>query len=112
NDSTGGDGLNTTGYRFNAPVASDQNTYIARLDYKLDSSGKHSLFVRGNLQNDSANGVPQFPGLAPNSVNLANNKGMAAGLTSVLSTTMVNTFRYGFTRVGNQSTGVLTSNYE
>ena len=112
NDSTGGDGLNTTGYRFNAPVASDQNTYIVRFDYKLDSAGKHSLFARGNLQNDSANGTPQFPGLPPNSVSLANNKGMAAGLTSVLSTSLVNSFRYGFTRVGTQTTGVLTSPYE
>ena len=112
NDSTGGDGRNTTGYRFNAPVASDQNTYIARFDYKIDSSGKHSLFARGNLQNDSANGTPQFPGQPPNSVSLANNKGLAAGVTSVLSPSLVNTFRYGFTRLGNQTTGVLTSNYE
>jgi hypothetical protein len=112
NDSTGGDGLNTTGYRFNAPVASDQNTYIVRFDYKLDSAGKHSLFARGNLQNDSANGTPQFPGQPPTSVTLANNKGMAAGITSVLKPTLVNTFHYGFTRVGNETTGVLTSNYE
>jgi hypothetical protein len=112
NDNTGGDGLNTTGFRFNAPVASDQNTYIAKLDYKLDSAGKHSLFWRGNLQNDSANGVPQFPGQPPNSVTLANNKGFAAGWTGVLTNSIVNTFRYGFTRVGNQTTGVLTSPYE
>jgi hypothetical protein len=112
NDSSGGDGLNTTGFRFNTPVASDQNTYIARFDYKVDSAGKHSLFARANLQNDSANGTPQFPGLPPNSVTLANNKGIAAGLTSVITPAIVNTFRYGFTRVGNQSTGVLTSNYE
>jgi hypothetical protein len=112
NDSTGGDGLNTTGYRFNSPVASDQNTYIAKFDYKLDNAGKHSLFWRGNLQNDSANGTPQFPGQPPNSVTLSNNKGFATGATSVLTTSLVNTFRYGFTRAGNETTGVLTSNYE
>ncbi|HXB67116.1 MAG TPA: carboxypeptidase regulatory-like domain-containing protein [Candidatus Acidoferrales bacterium] len=112
NDNTGGDGLNTTGYRFNSPVASDQNTYIAKLDYKLDNAGKHSLFWRGNLQNDSANGTPQFPGQPPNSVTLSNNKGFAAGWTGVLTNSIVNTFRYGFTRVGNQTTGVLTSPYE
>jgi hypothetical protein len=111
NDTTGGDGINTTGFRFNSPVASDQNTYIARLDYKLDSAGKHSLFARANLQNDSANGTPQFPGLPPNSVSLANNKGIAAGVTSVLKPTVVNTFRYGFTRLGNESSGVLTNAY-
>jgi hypothetical protein len=112
NDNSNGDQLNTTGYRFNAPVASDQNTYIARFDYKIDSAAKHSLFARANLQNDSANGTPQFPGQPPNSVTLANNKGIAAGLTSVLTPTLINSFRYGFTRVGNQTTGVLTSPYE
>lgn len=112
NDNTLGDSLNTTGYRFNAPVSSDQNTYIAKLDYKVDSAGKHSLFWRGNLQNDSAGGTPQFPGQPPNSVNLANNKGFAAGWTGVLSSSLVNTFRYGFTRLGNQTTGVLTSPFE
>ena len=112
NNSAVGDGLNTTGYLFNAPVASDQNTYIAKLDYKLDNAGKHSLYWRGNLQNDSANGTPQFPGQPPNSVSLANNKGFAAGWTAVLSNSFVSTFRYGFTRAGNETTGVLTSPYE
>jgi hypothetical protein len=112
NDNSQGDGLNTTGYRFNAPVASDQNTYIAKIDYKIDEAGKHSIFWRGNLQNDSANGTPQFPGQPPNSVTLNNSKGFAAGYTAVLSPNLVSNFHYGFTRYGNQSTGVLTSNYE
>jgi hypothetical protein len=112
NNNSIGDGLNTTGYTFNAPVASDQNTYIAKLDYKLDNAGNHSLFWRGNLQNDSANGTPQFPGQPPNSVSLANSKGFATGWTGVLSPSLVSSFRYGFTRAGNQTTGVLTSPYE
>lgn len=112
NDTALGDGINSTGYLFNAPVASDQNTYIAKFDYKVDSAGKHSLFWRGNLQNDSANGTPQFPGQPPNSVTLNNSKGFAAGWTAVLSPNLVSNFRYGFTRYGNQQTGVLTSNYE
>ncbi len=112
NDLTFGDGLNTEGYRFNAPVASDQNTYIVKLDYKFDNAGNHAIFVRGNLQNDSANGLPQFPGEPAASVTLANNKGLAAGSTDVFGPNLVSTFRYGFTRVGNQTTGVLTSNYE
>ncbi len=75
--------LNTIGYTFNAPVHADQNTYIAKLDYNVDSSGKNRLFWRGILQNDSRNGTPQFPGQQPNSVTLANNKGQAIGWTSV-----------------------------
>ena len=82
NNSSLGDGLNFTGYTFNAPIHSKQDTYTAKLDYKLDNSGKESLFWRGNLQNDHAAGTPQFPGEAPNTTTLSNNKGMAAGVTS------------------------------
>ena len=111
NNSSLGDGINFTGYTFNAPIHSKQDTYIAKFDYKLDSSGKESLFWRGNLQNDHAAGTPQFPGEAPNSTTLSNNKGMAAGLTSVLRSNLVSTFRYGFTRQGGETTGILGSNY-
>ena len=111
NNSSLGDGLNFTGYTFNAPIHSKQDTYTAKLDYKLDSSGKESLFWRGNLQNDHAAGTPQFPGQAPNTTTLSNNKGMAAGLTSVLRSNLVSTFRYGFTRQGGETTGILSSNY-
>jgi hypothetical protein len=115
NDTSFGDKLNTMGYRFNAPEGGDQNTYIIKVDYKLDNAGNHALFVRGNLQNDSGvgpTGLPQFPGQPGASLTLANNKGLAAGSTDVLSPNLVNTFRYGLTRVGNQTAGVLSSNYE
>jgi hypothetical protein len=114
NNNSVGDGLNTTGYTFNAPGHSVQNTYIAKFDYHINDN--NSIFARGNLQNDSAdNGssnAPQFPGLPANSVSLANSKGIAAGWTSVVKSNLVSTFRYGLTRAGNQNTGVLTSNYE
>jgi hypothetical protein len=112
NDPSYGDGLNTTGYLFNAPQHSKQDTYIAKFDYKLDEAGKHNLFVRGNLQNDHSSGTPQFPGQPPRSVGLANSKGMAAGWTGVFGTNMVSTFRYGLTRAGNQSTGTTQGSYE
>jgi hypothetical protein len=107
NNTAIGDGRNTMGYLFNAPVHSDQNTYIAKFDYKVDNAGRHSLFLRGNLQNDSQNGTPQFPGDTPNSVTLANNKGLAAGWTAVLKPNLVSTFHYGFTRQGGETTGIL-----
>jgi Carboxypeptidase regulatory-like domain len=114
NNTAIGDQLNTTGYTFNAPGHAVQNTYIAKFDYHL--SDRHSVFIRGNLQNDSAdNGAanaPQFPGLPANAVSLANSKGLAAGWTGVLTPSFVSTFRYGFTRAGNQSTGVETTNFE
>ena len=111
NDTSIGDNLNFIGYRFNAPVHSNQNTYIARLDYTLDGAGRHQLFWRGNLQNDSDNQAPQFPGQPPNSVHLNNSKGLAAGWTATLTPALVSTFRYGFTRYGEENTGSLHSAY-
>ncbi|HXA51751.1 MAG TPA: carboxypeptidase regulatory-like domain-containing protein [Candidatus Acidoferrum sp.] len=107
----GSDGLNFTGYTFNAPIHSKQDTYTAKLDYKLDNSGKESLFWRGNLQNDHAAGIPQFLNAPPNTTQLSNNKGMAAGLTSVLESNLVSSFRYGFTREGGEKSGILSANY-
>ncbi len=112
NDTSLGDQVNTTGFRFNSPIHSKQDTYIAKFDYKVDEAGKHNLFVRGNLQNDHAIGTPQFPGQPPNSVNLTNNKGLAAGWTWVLANNKVSTFRYGLTRAGGESSGVTQGSWE
>ena len=106
NDSAAGDAINTSGYRFNAPVKLDWKTYIAKLDYVIDSAAKHTAFLRGNLQDDSSTSAPQFPGMPPNNNNISNTKGLATGITSVLSATKVNAFRYGITRLGAESTGV------
>lgn len=105
-----GDGVNTAGYRFNASEPLRFNTYIAKFDYNLDS--KNTIFVRGNLQNDNyANQAPQFPGQPANGVYLDNSKGIATGITTVLTASLINTFRYGFTREGVQTTGVLANSY-
>jgi hypothetical protein len=105
-----GDGLNTAGFRFNASAPLRFNTYIAKVDYQVDA--KNTLFVRGNLQNDNyANGAPEFPGQPPTGVYLDNSKGIATGLTTILSPSLISTLRYGFTREGVQTTGVLTSSY-
>ncbi len=109
-----GDAINSGGFSFNAPGYNVQNTYISKFDYHPND--KNSLFIRGNLQNDwqdnGTSNVPQFPGLPPNAVGLANNKGLAAGWTDVLNSNLVSTLHYGFTRLGIQNTGVLTSPYE
>ncbi len=109
NDFTVGDNMNLEGFRFTAPTPLRWNTYITRLDYTIDSANKHTVFFRGNLQNDHESGMPQLPGQAPATVTLRNNKGFAAGLTSLLNTRLVNTFRYGLTRQGSDSTGLQTS---
>jgi hypothetical protein len=102
NDSTVGDGLNELGYRFAAPVPLRWNTYIAKLDY---AAGRHSLYWRGNLQDDKWSSDPQFPGqTGQENYNLS--KGYAIGYTSVLQPNLVATFRYGLTRPGYGMTNV------
>jgi hypothetical protein len=98
NDFSVGDGLNYSGYRFRAPVSSSNNAFVARLDYHLDSAGKHTLFWRGNLQNIHALSEPFLPGTPPESVIDDHSKGFAVGYTTVISAKLVNSFHYGFTR--------------
>jgi len=106
NDTTVGDGLNTAGYRFNSGVPLRYDTYIARADYQIDSAGKHTLFWRGNLQNDHyVSGLPEFPGQQPSSIHLENSKGIAVGYTWIVSPTLVSTLRYGLTRQSFDNTG-------
>ncbi|MBL8217984.1 MAG: TonB-dependent receptor [Bryobacterales bacterium] len=105
NNNSSGDGLNTAGYRFIAPVGVRWNTYLARFDFSPSASGRHNLFLRGNLQNDHSNTLPQFPNQPPNSVDLANSKGMAAGYNVVLRPNLIASLRYGFTRQGLENSG-------
>jgi len=104
NDTSVGDGLNYSGFRFRAPVSLDNNAFIAKIDYHLTADGKHSLFWRGALQNMNNPQAPFLPGSNPEQTVTDHSKGMAVGYTAVLSSTMVNTFHWGFTR---QSTGIL-----
>lgn len=104
NDTSVGDGLNYSGYRFPAPVQRNFYTYIGRLDYKLTASGNQNLFWRGNLQNDADRGVPFLPGRSPLQINEDFSKGFVLGHTAILRPNLVNNFRWGFTR---QSEAVL-----
>jgi hypothetical protein len=105
NDSTVGDGLAATGYRFAAKAPLSWNTYVTRLDWHLDGAGNHTIFVRGNLQNDRQTGTPEFPGDSPNSSTLTNAKGFALGYTHVLSPSLVGNFHYGLTRLSTAISG-------
>src|ERR1700688_3280656 len=104
NDFSVGDSLNYSGYRFRAPVSASNNAWVARLDYHLDTNGKHTLFWRGNLQNIHDLNEPFVPGTAPESIADDHSKGYAVGYTTVISTSIVNNFHYGFTR---ESFGIL-----
>ena len=107
NSSAAGDSLNTSGFIFNASTPLDWNAYIAKFDYTI---GRHSIFWRGNLQNDRfANGLPQFPSDSPSQVLLNNSKGFAVGYTAVITPSLISNFHYGFTRQGVETTGIQTA---
>jgi Carboxypeptidase regulatory-like domain/TonB dependent receptor len=103
NDFSQGDNFNFVGYRFRGPVPTDKNWYIARFDYKLNSSGTHSLFWRGALRNDKKSDVPYLPSTGPIQTLSDNSSGFTLGYTATLGPTLLNNFHWGYTRqsIGN-----------
>jgi len=109
NDTTTGDGLNTSGFRFNARTPTELNTYIARLDFNL--TDRQTLFVRGNYQNDTITRAVYFsPDCSVAGDNIQclpdtpplttwhHPKGIAFGHIWTASNSVVNRFSYGLTR--------------
>lgn len=109
NNPTVGDLLNTEGYSFSYNADRSYNTYIARIDWNMNA--RNIFFWRGNLQNDSEPGGPQFPGQPASSTSLTNNKGFAAGYTRILGANLVNSAAFGLTRQGNSNSGLLAGPY-
>jgi hypothetical protein len=112
NDNSQGDGLNFIGYRFRGSAPIHKNWYIGRVDYKLTNNGNHSLFWRGALRNDVTAEPPYLPGTPPLELFSDNSSGYTVGYAALLSPTLVNSFRYGFTRQsfgnpGNTNTPVI-----
>ncbi len=105
----GGDNLNTAGFTFSSPNPQSLNTSILKFDYNLNNS--HRLFIRGNLQKDVTADPEQFPGQGPMSRRVDNTKGLAAGDTWTLSTSLINDLRYGYIRQGYADAGTLTRDY-
>ncbi|HEV2385898.1 MAG TPA: carboxypeptidase-like regulatory domain-containing protein [Candidatus Acidoferrales bacterium] len=98
-------GLNFIGFRFNAPELTFNNTYIARFDYKITKNGRHTIFWRGSLEGLKTDlTAAQFPGESAASQLLNNSRGYVVQYQGQLKPTLVNTVRYGYTRLGvNQS---------
>ena len=102
NDLTTGDGINTGGFRWNAPAHLSLNDYVTRIDYNLNS--KMKLFGRVSVvrrtQGDDANygSAELFPGDPV--THLIEDKSLAfvIGHTWTISSTKVNQFNFGETR--------------
>lgn len=99
-------GLNSSGFRFNAPTNTTNGIYTARLDFNLTGNGKNMLFWRGNLADIKTDITPaEFPGLPPNNRFFNHSKGMAVGYTAVLRANLINNFEWGFIRQGLNESG-------
>ncbi len=105
----GRDGRNLMDYRFAAPIENDFLNIVTRLDYK--AADNHSFFARVGKQDDTINNAVTFPETAPRRQRLFNNWGGAIGYDAVLSPTLSNSFRYGFTKIDENNAGVTNGNY-
>ena len=106
-------GLNFSGYRFNAPDHLNDMAWVAKVDYKLDDAGKHTLSLRGTLGDNTIDQIlAEFPGQAPASIERDNNKGLSARYTAILSPTLINSFTYGLTRLDENLSGVSGTGFQ
>lgn len=107
NDTSVGDGLNTGGFRFNAPTPQHLNSSYARFDFvpKHDQN----LFVRLNVIDDHVTFAQWLPDTtAP--ATWSHPSGIAIGHTWMISNNLVNNMRYGYTRQAFTSSGDSTGN--
>lgn len=106
---SGGDGLNSGGFRFNAPLPVKQNTHTARFDYYITRDQKHQLSVRANYQADLFGGASAFPDTPPTN-RWSHPLGLAASYTWVINNSMTNRFNYGLTRLAYSNQGDSSAN--
>jgi Carboxypeptidase regulatory-like domain len=98
NDLASGDGLNTAGFRFNAPNPFTENIYTTRIDYNINS--KHKMFTRFNFNNSNAISTPiQFPGDPVTAPQIEQDNGWVLGETWIITPRTINQFTYGESRV-------------
>ena len=71
------------------------------MDFNIDSARKHTVSVRGTLNDGSNTLVPaQYPGQGPTQTLIDNSKGIAATYTWVIRPNMINVATFGDTPLG------------
>lgn len=98
NDTTVGDQLNTSGFRFNAPQPVRLNSHFARFDYVINHS--QNAFVRLNYISDNVAdpvNLQAYPDTPIPGI-WSHPYGIAVGHTWNISNNVVNNFHYGLTR--------------
>lgn len=100
NDLTGGNGVNTGLFRFNAPNTRSDDIYTGRID--ANPTNNQKLFFRTTItRRDSTNALQQFPGDADAVTFSDESFGIAAGHTWVISPTLTNSFIGGLSKSVN-----------
>ena len=98
------------GFTFNPPVQTFNNIYIGRVDYNITKDGRHSIFWRGSLQGLKTDLTPaQLPGESAAVQLLNNSRGYAIQYQGQVGPNLINTARYGYTRLGVAQSGTLGS---
>ena len=109
NDPTFGEdgGLNFSGFRFNAPSHRNDRAIVGKVDYHIDTAGKHTVSIRGTLADNTDDQIlAQFPGQPPASTLRDNSKGISAQYTAIVRPNLINVFNFGYTRFGQAFSGV------
>src|ERR1044072_853412 len=96
-----GDGINTAGFRFNAPSLRADNTYTGRVDWNISNAQR--LFVRANKisanQTDTVNSVAaQFPGDPETAQIVTGDYAVAVGHNWPVTPNFVNSATAGITK--------------
>jgi hypothetical protein len=102
NDPSGGDGINSEGFRFTAPEHQTQDLYTTRVDYTFSS--KHKLFFRGSVAREGEDDyfntdIVEFPGdPAPDERDRFGEYALSLGWTWTKSADLVNDLSAGLVR--------------
>ena len=106
-------GLAFTGLNFDTTLPTKGNLYTSRIDYNLTQDGRQAIFVRGSLEGLRTGLLPaEFPGQAPAQNLLNNSRGVAVNYNAQISPTLVNSLRYGLTRIGVNRSGASGDSFD
>ena len=110
NNTSVGDGLNTSGFIFNAPAPVFFNSHSAKIDYNLTQN--QQIFVRANViyDHDGSNAVQYFPD-TKSPMLWSHPWGIAAAHTWTIHNNLISNFRYGLTRQSYSQQGDTDTNY-
>lgn len=107
NDDGAGDGLDSTGFRFNAPVETSGLTGVLRLDVALSGDGRHQLFGRASANDIELDLEPAtFPDQPAASRLLNRNQAALVGYTGQFGRSLVMSARVGRTESRMAQTGI------